>query len=168
MQVTASLRTLAARPVTAGSDQGALALRESTVSCVSAAATPLPPEPFVRPARGPPAANADSPEVARRLVEDHDRIADGLNDTVVHRIFSAGLDLAAALGLIGEHRAAGRIEHAVSELDLAISDIRDLVFDHQPSRRAPVSHAREPDRGDGEPAGCQEPAGAEHPPTSAP
>ena len=44
-------------------------------------------------------------------------------------LFSAGLDLEAALGLIGEHRAAGRIQHAVSELDLAIRDIRDMVFD---------------------------------------
>ena len=44
------------------------------------------------------------------------------------RLFSAGLALEVALGLIGEHRAAGRI-HAVSELDLAIRDIRDMVFD---------------------------------------
>ena len=47
--------------------------------------------------------------------------------------FSAGLALEAALGLIGEHRAAGGIQHAVSELDLAIRDISDMVFD---SRRS--------------------------------
>ena len=63
-----------------------------------------------------------------RLAEDHDRIAGRLNDIVAHRLFSAGLALEAALGLIGEHRAAGRIQHAVSELDLAIRDIRDMVF----------------------------------------
>jgi signal transduction histidine kinase len=64
-----------------------------------------------------------------RLAEDRDRIAGELSDIVVRRLFSAGLALEAALGLIGEHRAAGRVQHAVSELDLAIRDIRDVVFD---------------------------------------
>ena len=64
-----------------------------------------------------------------RLAGDHDQIAGRLNDIVAHRLFSAGLALEAALGLIGGHRAAGGIQHAVSELDLAIRDIRDMVFD---------------------------------------
>jgi signal transduction histidine kinase len=64
-----------------------------------------------------------------RLAEDHERIAEGLNDLVVRRLFSAGLALEAALGLIGEHRAAGKIEHAISELDQAIADLRATVFD---------------------------------------
>jgi hypothetical protein len=64
-----------------------------------------------------------------RLIEDHDRIAGMLNDILVHRLFSAGLVLESSLGLIGDHRAAGRIQHAISELDLAIRDIRDIVFD---------------------------------------
>jgi len=74
-------------------------------------------------------AGADSPEMMLRLSQDHDRIAAGLNDLVVRRLFAAGLALQAALTLIGEHRAAGKIEHAISELDQAIADLRDTVFD---------------------------------------
>jgi signal transduction histidine kinase len=74
-------------------------------------------------------AGVDSPEMTLRLSEDHDRIAEGLNDLVVRRLFAAGLALEAALALIGEHRAAGKIEHAISELDQAIADLRGTVFD---------------------------------------
>lgn len=94
----------------------------------------------MRPTRGPPAA-ADSPETALRLAEEHDRVAERLSDVVVRRIFSAALDLDAALGLISEDRAAAKVQHAISELDLAVKDIRDVVFD----RRWPDS------RGVGEP-----------------
>ncbi len=50
---------------------------------------------------------------------------------MVRRIFSAGLDLHAALAMIGEHRAAAKVRHAISELDLSVKDIRDIVFDHR-------------------------------------
>jgi hypothetical protein len=62
------------------------------------------------------------------LAEDRDWIVGELSDIVVRRLFSAGLALEAALGLIGERRAAGRVQHTISELDLAIRDIRDVVF----------------------------------------
>jgi hypothetical protein len=65
------------------------------------------------------------------LVEDHERIALGLNDVVVRRLFTAGLDLQAALGLMGDHPASGKISHAVDELDQAIRDIRDTILDHR-------------------------------------
>jgi hypothetical protein len=84
----------------------------------------------VRPAREPLAAGA-SPETALLLAEDHDRIAERLSDVVVRRIFLAALDLDAALGLVSEHRAAAKIEHAISELDLAVREIRAAVFDGQ-------------------------------------
>lgn len=74
--------------------------------------------------------------MVQRLAEDHDRIAAGLNDIVVYRLFSAGLDLDAALGLVSERRASAKIQHAISELDLAIRDIRDVVFDHRRSERS--------------------------------
>src|ERR1700733_3259078 len=74
-------------------------------------------------------AGADSPEMTLRLAEDHDRIAAGLNDLVVRRLFAAGLALEAALALIGEHRAAGKIEQAISELDQAITARRATVSD---------------------------------------
>lgn len=47
---------------------------------------------------------------------------------MVRRIFAAGLDLHAALGLIGEHRGADKIYHAIDKLDNTIRDIRDAVF----------------------------------------
>ena len=93
------------------------------------------------PTRGPPAGGAWRPdgshravsaEVTWQLSEDHDRIAQGMNDVVIRRIFAVGLDLHAALGLIGDHPGASKIYHAIDELDQAIRDIRDTIFDQSP------------------------------------
>ena len=65
------------------------------------------------------------------LVQDRDRIAAGMTDLVVHRLFAAGLALETALGLMGGHPGAGKVQEAVGELDLAIRDVRNVVFDHQ-------------------------------------
>jgi hypothetical protein len=113
-------------------------MHEATVPCAATTAAPLE-RSAVRPARGPPA-GADSLETALRLAEDHDRMAERLSDIVVRRIFSAGLDLDATLGLIGDHRAIAKVEHAIGELDLAVREIRAVVFD----RRWPDSPASEP------------------------
>jgi hypothetical protein len=127
----------------------------STPFAAAAAARTLPQGPVVRPIRGPPAA-ADSPETALRLAEDHDRIAERLGDVVVRRIFSAGLDLDAALGLIGEHRAAAKVQHAISELDLAVRDIRDI--------RDTVFAPQRPDSGAADDPGHQDSSDAMTPP----
>lgn len=66
------------------------------------------------------------------LTEDHDRVAPDINDTVIHRIFAAGLDLHAALRMIGDHRGASPVYHAIDELDRAIRDIRDAVVNREP------------------------------------
>jgi hypothetical protein len=71
--------------------------------------------------------------VIRYLTEDHDRNARRMNDVVVRRIFAAGLDLQAALGLIGDHSGASKIYHAIDELHHAIRDIRDTIFDRGPA-----------------------------------
>ncbi len=94
---------------------------------------PEPDEPRIRPAHGPPPGRErDSAQVTLRLVQDRDRIAGALNDVVIHRIFSAGLALETALGLLHDHRgAADRIRDALGELDLAIRDTRNVVFDHR-------------------------------------
>ena len=47
----------------------------------------------------------DSAETTRHLIDDRNRIAQALNDVVVRRLFAAGLDLEAVVGLIGDHRA---------------------------------------------------------------
>ena len=65
------------------------------------------------------------------LVQDRDRIAGALTDVVIRRIVSAGLALETALGLLEGHRgAAGKVREAAGELDLAIRDVRNVVFDH--------------------------------------
>jgi signal transduction histidine kinase len=105
--------------------------RLSNLPAVAAAGpTPAPDAPHVVLA---PGRAVDSAEVTRALAKDHDRIAQDMTDVVVHRIFAAGLDLQAALGLIGDHPGTEKIYHAIDELDQAIRDIRDAIFDREPS-----------------------------------
>ncbi|MGO8886908.1 MAG: hypothetical protein ACLPUO_23285 [Streptosporangiaceae bacterium] len=106
-------------------------MRESSSVPTTTAAMLPPPGPEVRLTRGPPAAvRAGPPEVRPLLTEGHDRIAAGLNDIVVRRLFSAGLALEAMVGLMGDHQAAVTAQEAISELDLAVRGLRDMVFDH--------------------------------------
>jgi hypothetical protein len=70
----------------------------------------------------------DAAELILRLIEDHDRIAQGVNGVVIRRLFAAGLELESAVELIGEHRATPKVCHAISELDQAIRDLRDAIF----------------------------------------
>ncbi len=88
-------------------------------------------EASIRPTRVPPPGRAgDWAEAALCLAQDHDRITGDMNDLVVHRLFSAGLALETALWLIGGHPGARKVQEAIDELDLAIRDIRNVVFDH--------------------------------------
>ena len=84
----------------------------------------------IRPTRERPPRNAGDWARALLLVQDRDRIAAGMTDLVVHRLFAAGLALETALGLMGGHPGAGKVQEAIGELDLAIRDIRNVVFDH--------------------------------------
>ena len=87
-------------------------------------------EASIRPTRDPPPGRAgDWADAMLLLVQDRDRIAAGMTDLVVRRLFSAGLALEMALGLMGDHPGAGKVRDAVGELDLAIRDIRNVVFD---------------------------------------
>ena len=74
----------------------------------------------------------------RGQAEDRERIAAGLNDLVVRRLLTAGEDLQAALGLMGDHPANGKIRHAVDELDQAIRDIPDTIFDRPAGGQPPL------------------------------
>ena len=91
-------------------------------------------EASIRPTRDPPPGRAgDWADAMLLLAQDRDRIAAGMNDLVVHRLFSAGLTLETALALMGGHPAAGKVQDAIDELDLAIRDVRNVVFAlHQP------------------------------------
>ena len=111
------------------------------------ATTSAPAVPAVESTRGPPPGSpqaledgaATGPaEVILTLTDDHKRIATGLKDVVARPLSTAGLDLQAALGLIGDHPASSEIRHAVEELDQAIRDIqgiRKTILDHLAGQR---------------------------------
>ncbi len=98
-------------------------------------------EPRIPPASGPSARQAgDSAEVTLRLVQDRDRIAGDMNDIVVRRLFAAGLALETVLGLMGDQPGTAKVQEAISQLDLAIRDFRNVLFDHhQPADGRPAS-----------------------------
>jgi signal transduction histidine kinase len=107
-----------------------MSVSSNVLSCYGA--IPELDEAGIRPTRDPPPGWAgDWAEATVLLVQDRDRIAAGMNDLVVHRLFAAGLALETALGLIGGHPGAGKVREAVGELELAIRDVRNVVFDHQ-------------------------------------
>ncbi len=103
--------------------------------------------PQVKPTRDPPPGSQRAPEDGRTTdsaeaipgqAEDRERIAADLNDVVVRRLLTAGQDLRAALGLMGNHPANGKVRHAVDELDQAIRDIRHAIFDHPAGEQPPL------------------------------
>ena len=69
-----------------------------------------------------------------RLLEDRDRIARDLHDTVIQRLFAAGMSLQAVSTLIGAHDsdAAQRIDRITDELDDTIRDLRAAIYSLQP------------------------------------
>lgn len=80
----------------------------------------------------PPGRAGDPAEVSLHLVHNRDRIAGDMNDIVVQRLFSAGLALETALGLMGGHPGAAKVGEAVGAMDLAIRDFRNVLFDRRP------------------------------------
>jgi hypothetical protein len=94
-------------------------------------AVPKPDEPRARPTRSPRAGRADdSAAMVVGLAQDRNRIAKGMTSgIVVHRLFFAGLYLEAVLELMGDHPGAKEVREAIGELDRAIVDIRNVVFD---------------------------------------
>ena len=111
---------------------------------------PVPAVPPGQPTPGLPPDSPQAPEDGRAAgpaqailgqAEDRERIALGLNDVVVRRLLTAGQDLQAALGLMGNHPASGKVRHAVDEMDQAIRDIRDIrdtISAHPSGERPPL------------------------------
>jgi signal transduction histidine kinase len=71
----------------------------------------------------------DLPGIAHPvLIAERERIARELNKFTVHRLFGIGLKLQAASSRDGDPALTWRLHDCVHELDLAISDLRRLVF----------------------------------------
>lgn len=65
------------------------------------------------------------------LAEDHDRLARDLHDTVIQRLFAAGLSLQAASALTDDDRIRARLATTVTDLDETIRELRNAIFDLQ-------------------------------------
>jgi signal transduction histidine kinase len=70
------------------------------------------------------------------LVEDRERIARDLHDTVIQRLFATGMSLQGASRLVRTDPAAAneRIDRAVDDLDLTVKHIRTAIFGLEPAR----------------------------------
>jgi len=71
------------------------------------------------------------------LLEDQERIARDLHDSVIQRVFAAGLSLQGAAAMVHDEGVRNRIERAIDELDAANRQIRAVIFDI--GRRTPRS-----------------------------
>jgi signal transduction histidine kinase len=65
------------------------------------------------------------------LVTDRDRIARDLHDLVIQRLFATGLHLQGARRMTSGADIRGRLDAAVTDLDVTIRDIRSTIFDLQ-------------------------------------
>ena len=63
------------------------------------------------------------------LLQDRERIAMDLHDTVIQQLFAVGLSLQAMLRRVEDPDLADRIETAVEDLDKTIKQIRTTIFD---------------------------------------
>ncbi len=63
------------------------------------------------------------------LIEDRDRIARDLHDTVIQRLFALGLSLQGTSRMQSSPEVTERIEGAVDEIDGVIRQLRSAIFD---------------------------------------
>lgn len=71
-------------------------------------------------------------------MEDRERIARDLHDTVIQRLFATGLSLQGTAGLVTRDpdTAVSRIENAVDDLDETVKQIRSAIFALETTRSA--------------------------------
>jgi signal transduction histidine kinase len=73
------------------------------------------------------------------LLQDRERIARDLHDTVIQRLFATGMSLQGVARLSGDVEIGDRIQHAVDDLDDTIRDIRGVIFALQAHERGELS-----------------------------
>lgn len=66
-----------------------------------------------------------------RVAEERDRIARDLHDTVIQRLFAAGMTLQAVTGRLTESEVVDRLDAAIDDIDETIREIRTTIFDVQ-------------------------------------
>jgi signal transduction histidine kinase len=69
------------------------------------------------------------------LLEDRERIARDLHDTVIQRLFATGLSLQASSRLATDPELYDRIQLAVDDLDDTVREIRSVIFSLHADRR---------------------------------
>jgi signal transduction histidine kinase len=69
-------------------------------------------------------------------VEDRERIARDLHDTVIQRLFAIGLSLQATLRLATDDAIKKRLLSAVDDLDTTVRDVRAAIFELHTARMA--------------------------------
>jgi PAS domain S-box-containing protein len=62
------------------------------------------------------------------LVDERERIARDLHDTVVQRLFAVGLSLQGTLARAGDEPAVERLRQSIDDIDETIRDIRSAIF----------------------------------------
>jgi signal transduction histidine kinase len=79
------------------------------------------------------AASAQGARARTERSRDRDRIARDMHDHVIQRLFATGLSLQSASRTADDPRLVARLDEAVDELDAAIRDIRQTIFElHRP------------------------------------
>jgi signal transduction histidine kinase len=77
-----------------------------------------------------------------RVIEDRERIARDLHDTVIQRLFATGLTLQGVASAIEDAALRDRLESAVDALDQTVREVRSTIFDlHR--RRIPGGSLRQ-------------------------
>jgi signal transduction histidine kinase len=75
------------------------------------------------------------------MLEDRDRIARDMHDHVIQRLFATGLSLQSTARLTDHQTVRSRLDEAVDNLDAAIKDIRQTIFELH--RAKPIRQLRE-------------------------
>jgi signal transduction histidine kinase len=77
-------------------------------------------------------AGARAEQARAAMLDERERIAADLADTIVQRLFSVGLTLQGALAGLGPGRAADRVRASVDDIDGIINQVRSTVFALRP------------------------------------